>query len=98
MKKNHIRIMLSVCFLLVVAGLYLYNLQQDLPGADDNASTVIGQIAPGYKPWCKSVSFELTKEMEALFFGLQLLSGIVMFAVCFRYLKKFGQNTSTSRK
>ncbi|MDP4269110.1 MAG: energy-coupling factor ABC transporter substrate-binding protein [Bacteroidota bacterium] len=94
MKKNYIRIILSAFFLLIVAGLYIYNYLHNLPGADDNASTVIGQVAPGYRPWCESVSFELTKGMEALFFGLQMLSGVVMFAVCFRYLKKFGQNTS----
>ncbi|WP_243345918.1 energy-coupling factor ABC transporter substrate-binding protein [Parabacteroides sp. FAFU027] len=94
MKNNHIRILSASIFLLIVAGLYMYNFRQDLPGADDNASTVIGQIAPAYKPWCKSISFDLTKEMEALFFGLQMLSGVVIFAICFRFLKKSGQKTT----
>ena len=67
MNKNYNRILSAAILLLLVAGLYIYNFRQDLPGADDNASAVIGQIAPAYKPWCKSISFDLTKEMEALF-------------------------------
>jgi ABC-type cobalt transport system, periplasmic component len=93
MTKNRIQILSAAFLLLIVAGLYIYNFRQELPGADDNASAVIGQIAPAYKPWCKGISFDLTKRVEALIFGMQMLIGVIMFAVFFRYLKKFGNNT-----
>lgn len=88
MKKEHYQILSIALFLLIVAGLYLYNLQQDLPGADDNASSVIGQVAPNYKPWFSGIGIKLGKMTERIMFGMQLLGGVVVFAICFRHLQK----------
>ncbi len=96
MKKLHFKILSVALFLIIVCGLYIYNLQNDLPGADDNASAVIGQVAPHYKPWFAGVGPELSKGTERILFGLQILGGATLFAVCFRLLQKTG-NTSDKK-
>ena len=80
--------MIFIGFLLIVAVLYVYNLKNDLPGADDNASTVISQVAPGYQPWFDGIGLELSKSAERILFALQMLGGVLLFFVCFRFLKK----------
>lgn len=88
MKKQYYQIAFAVLFLCIVVGLFIYNLRNDLPGADDNASTVISQVAPNYKPWFEGIGLELSKRTERILFGLQMLGGVILFGVCLRYLQK----------
>lgn len=44
-------------------------------GADDQASTAIQALAPGYKPWFKSIYNSPSPEIDALLFVLQAAIG-----------------------
>lgn len=95
MKNKRVQIIVGSLFLLCMAGLYIYNIKHDLPGTDDNASSVIGLVAPHYKPWATSVGPELSVTSERILFGLQMLGGAVLFAVCYHLLKKSAQSAGS---
>jgi cobalt/nickel transport protein len=44
-------------------------------GADDQASTAIQVLAPGYKPWFKSIYKSPSPEIDTLLFALQAAIG-----------------------
>lgn len=44
-------------------------------GSDDQASTAIQALAPGYKPWFKSIYNSPSPEIETLLFALQAAIG-----------------------
>jgi cobalt/nickel transport protein len=78
--------MLMVIAVVVLAAIPLWMVQKPAPGpdgkeveiflgADDQAKDVIASLAPGYKPWFKSLMEPPSGEIGSLLFALQAALG-----------------------
>lgn len=67
-------------------------------GTDDQASTAIAAIRPGYEPWAAPLWEPPSGEIESLLFGLQAALGAGLVFYCLGYWRgrNSGRNPSSS--
>ena len=85
MKRQNI-IMLILVVLLAFFPLYLQK-EAEFSGADDQASEMISEVNPDYKPWFVSVWKPPSGEVESFLFALQAGIGAGFIGYFFGYLK-----------
>lgn len=85
MKKQNIILLILVLFLAVLP-LYLQK-EAEFGGADDQASNMVSEINPDYKPWFESVWKPPSSEVESFLFALQASIGAGFIGYFFGYLK-----------
>ncbi|MGD0153508.1 MAG: energy-coupling factor ABC transporter substrate-binding protein [Thermacetogeniaceae bacterium] len=73
MRKMNILLILAV-ILLIALPLGLYGKTADFSGSDDQGTTAITQVQPGYKPWFKPL-WQPSGEVESFFFALEAAIG-----------------------
>lgn len=94
MKTKRNIIILLICALLFVSVPFIGGMIDFGSGTDDQAGEMIQQIDPNYEPRPLWVGYEPSEKMETVLFALQILIGIVIFAVAFSMLQKNKQHES----
>jgi len=85
MKKQNI-ILLILALFLAFFPLY-WQKEADFAGADDQASKLINEVNPAYKPWIENVWKPPSGEVESFLFALQAGLGAGFVGYYFGYLK-----------
>jgi cobalt/nickel transport protein len=66
-------------------------------GSDDHASTAIKELAPGYKPWFKSIFNSPSPEIDTLLFALQAAIGAGFIGYYVGYSRGRAKKISTTQ-
>lgn len=74
MRKTN-TILILIVILLVASPLFLIGHKAEFSGADDQGTTAIAQVHPGYKQWFKPIWEPPSGEVESFFFALQAAIG-----------------------
>jgi len=89
MKRQNVILLMLVVFLAFIP-LYLQN-GAEFGGADDQASEMINEVNPDYKPWFENIWKPPSSEVESFLFALQAGLGAGFIGYFFGYLK--GRNS-----
>ncbi|MBB4196860.1 cobalt ABC transporter substrate-binding protein CbiN [Rhodoblastus sphagnicola] len=73
--KLRTTLLLAATVVLIAAPLVVPGLGGDFKGSDDKGTEAISELAPGYKPWFKSLWTPPSDEVESLLFSLQAALG-----------------------
>ncbi|GAD05608.1 hypothetical protein HQ45_05880 [Porphyromonas crevioricanis] len=88
MKNLSNRIILSLLALLALAVPIVGIFVDFGGGTDDAAGEMIGQITPGFEPSDRSFGISPSEEAEPWLFVLQILIGLILFAIALYALNK----------
>lgn len=82
-KKLWLNGTLLLCVVLLAVLPLLTLRQAEFKGADNQASEVISELAPDYKPWFSSVIQLPSSEVESLLFAVQasIGTGVICFGL-----------------